>query len=152
MQQIEYVQGKEMWCYYEWAWINKKIKHNVMYITLLLITIRCLLRFFSFFFIFFLQPVDLIGPSLQKHIWNYQFFPKNRSFCFEVPSSSPFLPTLYRCEKEDNISHKGTWDKRQVPRWTCWGTYWELGEHIGNFVGTHWEFKGNIVGTRGKYF
>jgi hypothetical protein len=30
---------------------------------------------------------------------------------------------------------------------TCWGTHWELGEHIGNLIGTHWEFEGNIVGT-----
>jgi len=27
------------------------------------------------------------------------------------------------------------------------GEHWELGEHIGNLMGTHWELKGNIMGT-----
>jgi hypothetical protein len=30
---------------------------------------------------------------------------------------------------------------------TCWGTHWELGEHIENLMRTHWELEGNIVGT-----
>ncbi len=27
------------------------------------------------------------------------------------------------------------------------GEHWELGEQIGNLMGTHWELKGNIIGT-----
>jgi len=30
---------------------------------------------------------------------------------------------------------------------TCWGTHWELGEHIENLMGTHWELEGHIVET-----
>jgi hypothetical protein len=33
---------------------------------------------------------------------------------------------------------------------TCWGTHWELGEHIENLMGTHWELKGHIVETHWK--
>jgi hypothetical protein len=27
------------------------------------------------------------------------------------------------------------------------GAHWELKEHIGNLMGTHWELEGNIEGT-----
>jgi hypothetical protein len=29
----------------------------------------------------------------------------------------------------------------------CWVTHWELGEHNGKLMGTHWELKRNIVET-----
>ncbi len=31
----------------------------------------------------------------------------------------------------------------------CYGEY--VGEHIGNLMGTHWELKGNTLGTKGKW-
>jgi hypothetical protein len=39
------------------------------------------------------------------------------------------------------------WDKSEVLSRTCWGTHWELGEHIENLMGTHWELERNIVRT-----
>jgi hypothetical protein len=40
---------------------------------------------------------------------------------------------------------KSIWDKNDMLWRTCWGTHWELGEHIENLMGTHWELKRNIV-------
>jgi hypothetical protein len=68
---------------------------------------------------------------------------------YRVP---PLWPT-YISEKEDNIC-QSIWHKSEVLWRTCWGTHWELGEHIGDLMGTHWELKGNIVRTHwepGKY-
>ncbi len=65
----------------------------------------------------------------------------------------PPLWPAYIGEKENTIC-QSIWDKSEVLRRTCWGTHWELGEHIGNLMGTNWELKGNIVRTHwqpGKY-
>jgi len=59
----------------------------------------------------------------------------------------------YIGEKENTIC-QSIWDKSEVLRRACWGTHWELGEHIGNLMGTNWKLKGNIVRTHwqpGKY-
>ncbi len=45
-------------------------------------------------------------------------------------------------------------EKREVLWRTCWGTHWELGEHIEKQMRTHWELKGNsgnTLGTREKW-
>jgi hypothetical protein len=34
---------------------------------------------------------------------------------------------------------------------THWWTPWELGKHVGNLMGTHWELKGDTLGTREKW-
>jgi len=47
-------------------------------------------------------------------------------------------------KKEDNIC-QSIWDKSEVLWRTCWGTHWELVEHIENLMGT---LKQNIMGTR----
>jgi hypothetical protein len=68
----------------------------------------------------------------------------NRTFYFEVWSSFP-LAYLYRW-KDDNIC-QSIGDKSAVLWRTCWGTHWELGEHIENLTKTHCELEGNIVRT-----
>ncbi len=48
--------------------------------------------------------------------------------------------------KEDNIG-ESIWDKSEMLCRKCWIAYWELGEHNGKLMGTHWELKRNIVET-----
>jgi hypothetical protein len=42
---------------------------------------------------------------------------------------------------------KSIWDKSEVLWRTGWGTQWELGEPIGNLMGTYRELQGYIVRT-----
>jgi hypothetical protein len=46
--------------------------------------------------------------------------------------------------------HHLPWNKSEVLWRTCWGTHSELEENIKNIMGTHWELKGNRMGTREK--
>jgi len=65
---------------------------------------------------------------------------------YRVP---PLWPT-YVGGKEDNIC-QSIWDKSEVLWRTCWGTYWELGEHIENLMRTPWELKRNTVGRLARF-
>jgi len=48
--------------------------------------------------------------------------------------------------KKHNIC-QSIWHKSEELWRTCWGTHWELEEHIENLMRTHWKLKENIVGT-----
>jgi hypothetical protein len=60
---------------------------------------------------------------------------------YRVP---PLWPT-YISERRTTIV-KASGINREV----LWRTHWELGEHIGNLMGTHWELEGNMLGTKEK--
>jgi hypothetical protein len=75
---------------------------------------------------FLLQGANLIGPSLKKkELWR---LPKIEGSILKYRSSSP-LAHLHRW-KDNNICHP--WDESEVLWRTCWGTHWELEEHIRN--------------------
>jgi hypothetical protein len=45
-------------------------------------------------------------------------------------------------------------DTSKVLWGTCWGTHWDLEDHIGKLMGTRWELKGNmcfLFGFSGRY-
>jgi len=52
----------------------------------------------------------------------------------------PLLWPSYIGERRTTVA-KSLWDKSEVLCRTCLVTHWELGEHIWNLMGTHWELK-----------
>jgi hypothetical protein len=90
-------------------------------------------------FVFRNEPIWLVNHSKRSEAIEAR---QNRRFYL---SSSP-LAHLYMW-KEYNIC-QSTWFKGEVLWRTCWWIHWEVGEQIEDLMGTYWELKGNIVGTR----
>jgi hypothetical protein len=84
--------------------------------------------------------IGLIGPSHKKKVETIKA-PKNRRFYWKM-KCLPLWPTY--------IGEKGrTLGKTYGIKASCyWEHPWELREHIGNLMGTHWELEVNMLGTK----
>lgn len=65
-----------------------------------------------------------------------------------------FPPFAYLCRWMEDNTCQSIWDYGEVLLVMCWWTQQELGEHMKNLLGTHWELGGDIMITnwdqRGK--
>ncbi len=128
--------------WFVWSWDRNT--HNLMHITKnkyneknylfcsVLISWGCLTcsTFFSFFLFFFCNESIWLAhhKKKKKKSWNYEAY-QNRRFYGKM-KCLPLWPTY--------IGEKG----RTLGK-TYWIKAWCYWEHIGNLMGTHWEFERN---------